>query len=62
MIFRRPKDKEGDLVTQESKEGLKTITFFIKAEGPVTSAFYLGGFSGNDDGTITGSVSPLPHR
>jgi hypothetical protein len=41
MISQQPRDKEGDLVTQGSKEGSKKITLFIKAEDTMPSAFYL---------------------
>ncbi len=41
MISQQPRDKEGDLVTQESEEEPKTIDLTIKAEGIIASAFYL---------------------
>jgi len=41
MIFRRPRDKEGDLGIQGFDEGLTAITIVIKAEGRIASAFYL---------------------
>jgi hypothetical protein len=41
MISQQPRDKEEDLVTQESEEELKEIDLTIKAEGIIASAFYL---------------------
>jgi len=45
MISRPPRDKEGDLVTQESEKELKEIDLTIKAEGISASAFYLPSFA-----------------
>jgi hypothetical protein len=41
MIFQRPRDKEEDLAIQGYEGWLKVISFFIKAEGRIPSAFYL---------------------